>query len=83
VAPDSRGPLSVVFDAAVEQVNKIVKPEAAVAVAATFGFPLGMNLTVVLFLMAQGWIDARDPKLRVASGAASDVFVAFEEEEQL
>jgi len=71
------------FGAAVEQVSRIVKPEAAVAVAATFGFPLGMNLAVVLFLVVQGGIDSRDPKLRVASQTATEAVVAFEEEEQL
>jgi hypothetical protein len=71
------------FDAAVAQVTRVVRPEAAAAVAATFGFPLGMNLVVVLFLMAQGRLDARDPKLRSMSAATADEVIAFEEEEQL
>jgi hypothetical protein len=73
----------VAFDTAVGQVSRIVKPEAAVAVAATFGFPLGLNFAVVLFLAVQGWVDARDPKLRVASPTATEGVVAFKEEEQL
>jgi hypothetical protein len=83
MAPDSGNPLSVMFGAAVEQVTHVVKPEAAVAVAGTFGIPLGLNLSVVLFLMAQGWFDSRDPKLRIASPTDSDAVVAFEEEDQL
>ncbi|HYM52270.1 MAG TPA: vWA domain-containing protein [Candidatus Dormibacteraeota bacterium] len=82
-APDTENPLSAMFGAAVEQVSRVVKPEAVVAVAATFGFPLGMNLAVVLFLVVQGGIDSRDPKLRVASQTATEAVVAFEEEEQL
>lgn len=61
----------------------MVKPEAAAAVAATFGLPLGLNLVVVLFLLVQGWTDSRDPKLSVSSGATADAVVAFQEEEGL
>jgi hypothetical protein len=77
------GPLALVFDAAVGQVGRVLKPEAAAVVAVTFGFPLVLNIAVVLFLLVQGWVDARDPKLRVAPQTATETVVAFQDEEQL
>jgi hypothetical protein len=77
------GPLALVFDAAVGQVSRVLKPEAAAVVAVTFGFPLVLNIAVVLFLLVQGWVDARDPKLRVAPKTATETVVAFQDEEQL
>jgi hypothetical protein len=77
------GPLALVFDAAVDQVSRVLKPEAAAVVAVTFGFPLVLNIAVVLFLVVQGWVDARDPKLRVAPRTATETIVAFQDEEQL
>ncbi len=66
-----------------EQVSKLVKPEAAAVVAVTFGFPLILSIAVVVFLLVQGWVDARDPKLRIAPQTAVETIVAFQEEEQL
>jgi hypothetical protein len=73
----------MVFDAAVEGVARVVKPEAAAVVAVTFGFPLGLSAAVVVFLLVQGRIDARDPKLRAAPRSPRDTVVAFQEENQL
>jgi hypothetical protein len=67
----------------VEHVSNVVKPEAAAVVAATFGFPLLLNVAVGLFLLVQGWVDARDPKLRVAPRTATETVVAFQDEEHL
>lgn len=83
IGPTQLNPLSVVFDAAVQQVSSVVKPEAAAVVAVTFGFPLVLNAAVVLFLMVQGWVDARDPKLRVAPQTAVETIVPFQDEEKL
>ncbi|HEX9634918.1 MAG TPA: hypothetical protein VGB34_05465, partial [Candidatus Limnocylindria bacterium] len=82
-ATTAPGPLALVFDAAVGQVGRVLKPEAAAVVAVTFGFPLVLNVAVVLFLLVQGWVDARDPKLRVAPRTATETVVAFQDEEQL
>jgi hypothetical protein len=73
----------VVLGLAFAQVSRVVKPEAAAAVALTFGFPLALNVAVVLFLMIQGWVDARDPKLRHAPQTAAESMVAFRDEEEL
>jgi hypothetical protein len=77
------GPLAMVFDAAVEGVARVVKPEAAAVVAVTFGFPLALSTLVVVFLMVQGRIDARDPKLRAAPRSHRETVIPFQEEEQL
>lgn len=76
-------PIGVVLGAALEQVARVVKPQAAVVVAAAFGFPLILSIFVVLFLLAQGWFDARDPKLRMAPQTPVDTIVPFKDEEQV
>jgi hypothetical protein len=73
----------MVVGAAVQQVGRIIKPQAAVVVAAAFGFPLVLSIAVVLFLLAQGWVDARDPKLRMAPKTAFETIVPFQDEEQI
>jgi hypothetical protein len=60
-----------------------VKPEAAAAVATTFSFPLGLMVAVLGYLVAQGRVDQRDPKLRAAPQSTADTVVPFEEEAQL
>jgi tetrahydromethanopterin S-methyltransferase subunit D len=68
---------------AVEQVSRYVRPEAAVAVAAEFTFPLALALAVLVFLLIQGHIDRRDPKLRMAPQNVVETFVKFQGEDQL
>jgi hypothetical protein len=52
-------------------------------VAVTFGFPLALSTLVVVFLMVQGWIDARDPKLSAAPRSHRETVIPFREEDQL
>ena len=68
---------------AVGNVGLILRPEAALAVATEFTFPLALALAVLLFLVIQDQVDRRDPKLRVAPQHAADTFVRFEPEEAL
>jgi hypothetical protein len=63
-------------------VANVVQPEAAAAVAAALGFPLVLMLAVVMFLVFQGRMDHRDPKLRVAPETTLDTVVPFREEAQ-
>jgi von Willebrand factor type A domain len=81
--PNSLITLGAAVGVALEQVSRVVQPQAAVAVAATFGFPLGLNFAVALFLLIQGRLDSRDPKLRAGSPSRSDEYVTFDEEEGL
>ena len=79
------GPAEVVrnvFSAAVEQVGLVVSPEAAVAVAAEFTFPLALALAVLLFLVVQDRVDRRDPKLRMAPQHSADTLIRFQNEDQ-
>lgn len=76
-------PISAVLGAAIQQVARIVKPQAAVVVAAAFGFPLILSIIVVLFLLGQGWFDARDPKLRMAPQTPVETIVPFKDEEHI
>ena len=69
--------------AAVQQVARAVRPEAAVAVATEFTFPLTLALAVVGYLVIQGLVDRRDPKLRMAPQHAGETFLTFVAEEQL
>lgn len=77
------GVVGQVVLAAVEQVARAVQPQAAVAVAAEFTFPLALALAVVVFLIIQGQVDRRDPKLRLAPQHAVETFVKFVAEEEL
>jgi hypothetical protein len=79
-------PAEVVGDvlaAAAEQIATVVKPEAAAVVATAFSFPLILMAAVVFYLIGQGRIDARDPKLRSAPRTPKDVVMDFREEEEL
>lgn len=64
------------------QVQGTVKPAAAVYVASTFSFPLALMLAVLLFVVIQSRLDARDPKLR-ARLAAAETLLPFEDEGDL
>lgn len=84
--PDAVLPVDVVggvFAAAAEQVATMVKPEAAIVVASAFSFPLVLMLSVLGFLVGQGRIDARDPKLRAAPRTPQDAVLAFRNEDEL
>ena len=79
------GPVDLVggvVSAAVAQVGLIVRPDAAVAVAAEFTFPLALALAVLVFLVAQNQVDRRDPKLRMAPEHASETLIGFTSEDQ-
>jgi hypothetical protein len=82
-APAAPDLLSQIVDAAAEGIGRAVSPEAAAQVAATFGFPLGLMLAVLLFLIAQDRVDRRDPKLREAPRNVFDTVVRFKEEHEL
>jgi hypothetical protein len=60
-----------------------VKPEAAGAVAQTFGFPLALMLAVLIFLLIQGRMDDRDPKLRRAPLTSAETTIPFANEVDL
>ncbi len=80
------GPGSVVSEfvtAAVEQMARVVRPEAAIAVATEFTFPLVLALAVLVFLVIQGHVDRRDPKLRLAPQHVVETYLEFQGEEQL
>jgi tetrahydromethanopterin S-methyltransferase subunit D len=86
VPNEPAGPAAVVgqvVGAAVEQVVRAVRPEAAVAVATEFTFPLTLALAVLGYLLIQGQIDRRDPKLRVAPQNVVETLVTFKDEEEL
>ena len=60
-----------------------VQPEAAAAVATTFSFPLALMVAVLLFVLLQARLDARDPKLRNAPLTARESIVPFADEDGL
>ena len=72
-----------VFTAAAEQAARVVRPEAAVAVAAEFTFPLALALAVLIFLVIQEQVDRRDPKLRMAPQHVGETLMQFQSEDQL
>ncbi len=75
--------VSAVVMGAANEVARVVKPAAAAAVAATFGFPLVLTLAVLLFVIAQAQLDKRDPKLRDAPRSTAETRIPFEEESSL
>lgn len=83
---DTIGPGEVVgrvVTAAVEQVARVVRPDAAVAVASQFTFPLALALAVLAYLVIQGRVDRRDPKLRIAPQHVLETLVLFRTEDEL
>jgi hypothetical protein len=86
VTPPLIGPLrfvSSVLNGAAGTVGLIIRPEAALAVAAEFTFPLALALAVLMFLVIQDQFDRRDPKLRAAPQHSTDTLIRFELEEEL
>lgn len=75
--------VGLVLTAAAEQVSRVVRPEAAVAVATEFGFPLILTVAVLAFLLIQGYVDRRDPKLRMAPHSSVEQYVKFAAEDDL
>lgn len=75
--------VGAVFSEVVKSVRVAVKPEAATAVAQTFGFPIALMLAVLAFLVIQGRMDERDPKLRRAPLTAAETTVFFVNEAEL
>ncbi len=80
--PAGDGPQAIV-GAVIDQVARAVRPEAAVAIATEFGFPLVLALAVMVYLLIQGQIDRRDPKLRIAPQNITETLIRFKVEEQL
>ena len=82
----SSGPqafVGAVFSEVIRGVRSAVKPEAASAVAQTFGFPLALMIAVLAFLIIQGRMDERDPKLRRAPLTTAETTVLFVDEAEL
>jgi hypothetical protein len=77
------GVVSQVLAAAITGVTSVVQPEAAVAVAEEFTFPIALTVSVLAFLAVQGHIDRRDPKLRLAPRHLVEAVVRFEAEDEL
>ena len=74
------GAVDAIVDFAVDGASRVLRPEAAAAVATTFGFPIALALLVLLFLLVQSRLDDRDPKLRSAPLTMADTLVAFEDD---
>lgn len=72
-----------VVTAAAEQVARVVRTEAAVAIASQFTFPLALALAVLAFLVIQGHVDRRDPKLRIAPQNVVETLLTFRTEDEL
>jgi hypothetical protein len=75
--------LGSVVTGAVGNVGLIIQPEAALAVATEFTFPLALAIAVLMYLVVQDQVDRRDPKLRAAPQHTTDTLIRFEHEEQL
>jgi hypothetical protein len=65
---------------AAEGASAVVRPEVVASVATTLSFPILLAVAVLLFLLIQSRMDARDPKLRSAPLTMADTLVAFEED---
>ena len=84
--PSALGPfdfLGSIVTSAVGNVALVLRPEAALAVATEFTFPLVLALAVLLYVVAQDQVDRRDPKLRMAPPHQRDTLIRFEAEERL
>jgi len=75
--------VGAVVTGVVKTVQSAVKPEAATAVAQSFGFPLALMIALFAFLIIQGRMDERDPKLRRAPLTAAETTVLFVNEADL
>jgi hypothetical protein len=74
--------VGTVVGGAVGNVGLILRPEAALAVATEFTFPLALAIAVLAFLIVQDQLDRRDPKLRAAPQHVAETYIRFEPEEQ-
>jgi len=72
-----------VLTAALQQVAGVLKPGAAALVATAFSFPLILMAAVICFLVGQGRVDARDPKLRKAPKTPDEMVLNFQNEDDL
>jgi hypothetical protein len=75
--------VGAIISGVADRLGSTVKPEAAAAIATTFGFPLALMIAVVLFLLGQSRLDGRDPKLRAAPLTAADTVLPFRDEDAL
>jgi hypothetical protein len=75
--------VSAIVSGVRERVGDTVKPEAVAAVATTFTFPLALMAAVLGFLVVQGRLDGRDPKLRSAPVTPADTTIPFTDEVDL
>jgi hypothetical protein len=78
--PTPTGFVATVLAAAVDGVAWAVRPDAAITVANEFTFPIALTIAVVGYLVVQGHIDRRDPKLRLAPQHVIETVVKFEPE---
>jgi hypothetical protein len=76
------GIFEAVLGAVTQQVQSTVKPAVVAAIAQTFTFPLALAAIVVVFLLIQGRLDGRDPKLRYAPRSAGEAYIEFGEEDR-
>ena len=81
--PGAQAVLGAIAAGVADQVRATVKPAAVAAVATTFGFPMLLMLAVFIFLITQGRLDERDPKLRNAPLTGADITIAFGNEADL
>jgi hypothetical protein len=77
------GVVGQVVAAAIGGVTHVVHPDAAVAVAEEFTFPIALTIAVLGYLAVQGHIDRRDPKLRLAPQHVIETVIRFEPEGEL
>ena len=80
-----RQPLEVIqslISDTVGQAARAIPPAVGTAVT-TFGFPLGLVLAILAFLLIQNRLDRRDPKLRTAALTEADTLLPFEGEDEL
>ena len=82
-APQAQSPVEQTVRAAVSGVLHMVRPAALVAVATEFTFPLMLALAVLGYLLVQGFVDRRDPKLRVAPQHVVETLLPFRGEDEL
>jgi hypothetical protein len=79
-----KDPIAVVQDVlstTIDQATNAIKPQVA-AVVQTFGFPVGLALAVLAFLIIQNHLDRRDPKLRAGTSSEAETFLPFEGEDE-
>ncbi len=66
----------------IDQATNVLKQPEVGAAVQTFGFPIGLLLAVLAFLVIQNRLDRRDPKLRAAPLTDADTLLPFELEDQ-